>query len=526
MGSIFQGTDAAETYDARISGPYVIDMAGGDDTVRIELVSGRSSSVVDMGSGNDFVSVWAELNSDVTVHGGTGDDRFSLRSGGVVYGDAGADRFTIESFGTGSSSTVIPIIADFSLADRLDVTPFLSGRTNWKDGAAIGTYTRLIQANADTLVEVNTRDKGWQGVALLKDVDATSLSAAQLGFVPTIATVPKATITAASDLREGMAGHFIVTLAEASDMPTHLTGTFTGPSGWSQEWSADIAAGQTSVAADVYVDDDAKAGSKISIRLSPETAIQADGQDHTTLSVIDNDRSDFSVFWSNPKDVYKTITRTDNFFTAPIMESIIEQLPGPYWGFSERQAIGFAASYAGPTTSIALTAYQFFTGKTPTLEGVDYLVKNDGPNPNSLQSEYYRQFNSVNRAINFAVNLGKNGEAKDAFAAKYGAMSLFDATREAYKTIFGTTPTDDKLHAVLDSRVDYLAYYGGDGATGIGTKAAMVGLLLAAAISEKTGVYARALETFYLDFADGSAQFHVDMIGVYGPGTFLDAFGN
>ena len=88
-------------------------------------------------------------------------------------------------------------------------------------------------------------------------------------------------------------------------------------------------------------------------------------------------------------------------------------------------------------TSVATLAYEFFTGKIPSLAGVDYLVSPTGPNTNNLNSAYYQSFNLENRYINFAVNLGKLGEGKDAFAAKYGAMSLFDATREAYKTIFG-----------------------------------------------------------------------------------------
>jgi hypothetical protein len=524
VGSIFQGTDAAETYDARGYGPYVIDMGGGNDTLTIDMSSGRSPSVADMGGGNDVISIRADLNTRFTVHGGTGDDRFTLRSGGVVYGDAGSDVFTIEDFRIAWGWTATPIIADFSLADRLDITHFLSARTSWKDGAAIGTYARLIQANGDTLVEVNTSDLGWQGVALLKDTNATSLSAEQLGFAPTIASVPKASISA-TGLREGMNGRFTVTLAEASDMPTHLTGVIEDAAMWRWDWSADIAAGQTSAQVDFHVGEGAAAGSMVTVRLSPETAIQADGLNQTSLSIMDNDAAGFSVGWLGAKTIYTIFTRA-NYILDPILESIIGDFPGPHWWVSERAAVNNVANYAKGTTSVALTAYQFFTGKTPTLEGVDYLVKDGGPNPNNLNSDYYRQFNTVNRAINFAVNLGKNGEAKDSFAAKYGAMSLFDATREAYKTIFGTTPTDDKLHTLLDTRVDYLAYYGGDGATGIGTKAAMVGFLLAASISEKTGLYARALETFYLDFADGSAQFHVDMIGVYGPGTFLDAFGS
>ncbi len=167
---------------------------------------------------------------------------------------------------------------------------------------------------------------------------------------------------------------------------------------------------------------------------------------------------------------------------------------------------------ADATTSVASMSYQFFTGKVPSQGGVDFLVSPTGPNTTNLNSAYYAKFDTVNRYINFAVNLGKNGEAKDTFAAKYGSLSLFDATKEAYKAIFGAVPTDAKVHALVDGRVDYLAYYGGDGANGIGTKAAMVGFLLAAAAIEDVGVMARSNDAWLIDLSDGSAPFAVDIL--------------
>ena len=132
------------------------------------------------------------------------------------------------------------------------------------------------------------------------------------------------------------------------------------------------------------------------------------------------------------------------------------------------QAVGELVTKAGATTSVATLAYEFFTGKIPGQAGVDYLVSPTGPNANNLNSAYYQSFNLENRYINFAVNLGKAGEGKDAFLAKYGALSFVDATREAYKTIFGAAPTDAKIHAMIDSRVDYFATYGGDGRLAFG----------------------------------------------------------
>lgn len=183
-----------------------------------------------------------------------------------------------------------------------------------------------------------------------------------------------------------------------------------------------------------------------------------------------------------------------------------------YEGASDTAAVSAIVAAADATTSVALMNYQFFTGKIPSQVGIDFLISPTGSNKANLNSDYYAQFNVVNRYINFAVNLGKNGEGKDAFAAKYGAMSLFDATREAYKTIFGAAPTDATIHLMIDSRVDYFAYYGGDGSNGIGTKAAMVGWLLAEAEKADLGVMARSNNAWLIDIADGSAPFGVNIL--------------
>ena len=180
---------------------------------------------------------------------------------------------------------------------------------------------------------------------------------------------------------------------------------------------------------------------------------------------------------------------------------------------------------AKATSSVATLAYEFFTGAAPSAAGMDYLVSPSGPNANNLNSAYYQSFNIENRYINFAVNLGKLGAGRDAFTATYGAKTLFEATRDAYRTIFGTAPSDQKLHDILDptfqlggrtvTRADYFGVYGGDGANGIGTKAAMVGWLLTEAVKADTGVYAKANDAFLLDVGLNNAPFGVDLVGKY-----------
>ncbi len=176
------------------------------------------------------------------------------------------------------------------------------------------------------------------------------------------------------------------------------------------------------------------------------------------------------------------------------------------------QALVDMVKQAGATTSVATLSYEFFTGKIPGQAGIDYLVSPTGPNGNNLNSAYYQSFNLENRYINFAVNLGKLGEGAAKFAADYGDLSLFDATRKAYATIFGGTPSDAKIHALIDSRVDYFAAYGRDGAAGIGTKAAMVGWLLAEAQKADLGVLVKANDAWIMDLSDGSVPFAINIL--------------
>lgn len=187
-------------------------------------------------------------------------------------------------------------------------------------------------------------------------------------------------------------------------------------------------------------------------------------------------------------------------------------------------AINEIVKAADATTSVATLSYQFFTGKIPSEAGINYLVSPTGPNPNNINSQYYQSFNLENRYINFAMNLGKLGEGKEQFQAAYGSKTLFEATRDAYAVIFGATPTEAKVHALLDpsftlngvtmTRAEYFASYGGDGPNGLGTKAAMVGWLLAEAEKADVGVYARSNAAFLTDLADG-ASFAINLIGAY-----------
>lgn len=171
----------------------------------------------------------------------------------------------------------------------------------------------------------------------------------------------------------------------------------------------------------------------------------------------------------------------------------------PNNGLNSIDNVRAAIDASRETSCVALMCYYFFTGSTVSEGGLDYLVSPAGGNPNNLNSTYYQSFNLENRYINFAVNLGKVGAGASWFSSNYGSLSLFESTRKAYTAIFGIVPDDYKVHQLIDSRVDYFASYGGDGSNGQGTKAAMVGWLLAEAIKAKLGPYAIGALSVLLD---------------------------
>lgn len=177
------------------------------------------------------------------------------------------------------------------------------------------------------------------------------------------------------------------------------------------------------------------------------------------------------------------------------------------------------------TTSVATLSYAFFTGKTPNSAGYDYLV-NSATNTTDLNDPYFAQFSEENRYINFAVALGKGGDGAAAFQAKYGSLSLTDTLKTSYLDIFGFAADDAKAAAILNApitglpgistRADYFAYYGGDGPTGQGTKAALVGYLIVEAVKADLGTYAQANDVFLDALAAGSGQYNIDLKAVYG----------
>ncbi|MDG2521289.1 hypothetical protein P7B02_07015 [Caulobacter segnis] len=194
---------------------------------------------------------------------------------------------------------------------------------------------------------------------------------------------------------------------------------------------------------------------------------------------------------------------------------------------TDAQAYAYVNSQAQATTSVAALSYQFFTGKTPTAAGFDYLV-NSTTNTSDLNDAYYQNFNLENRYINFSINLGVNGEGRTAFSSTFGSLSFADTVRVAYERIIGTAQAQAagiNVQASIDNIVGRQAYFAALAASlpaadrELGTKAAVVGYILAEATKANVGVYVTALNNFYTDAADGTANFNVDLTTSYGTGS-------
>ena len=212
------------------------------------------------------------------------------------------------------------------------------------------------------------------------------------------------------------------------------------------------------------------------------------------------------------------------------------QQAGDLWTYAA--AVNWIQDSAKATTEVAVMSYGFLTDQTLGTAGIDYLVSEKGGNPNNLNSDYYAKFSLENRFINFAVNLVKHGEAKDDFVEAYGENGTAYATfQKAYLKLFGVEKAIDDVIALLNedipngrggtyTRGEYFVELGGDGGNGLGTRAAMVGWLMAEAVKSGQGPYAEAVKAYLADIGlDGKATPLNVFISAYGEGGDYDAGG-
>ncbi|WP_369060450.1 hypothetical protein ABOZ73_02525 [Caulobacter sp. 73W] len=193
-------------------------------------------------------------------------------------------------------------------------------------------------------------------------------------------------------------------------------------------------------------------------------------------------------------------------------------LVGTGWNFNG--ALAWILDSVNATSAVAIAAYGFMTDTSVTGGGLNYLVSAYGSNPNSLNSDYYKGFSLENRYINFAVSIATEPSAMTKFRSDFAPLTLAEALKKAYGEIFGTTKTDAEFSAMLTpERAAYFASYGGDGLNGLGTKAALVGWLLAEAVKSDVGPYAQATRNLLLDIAgDGDAPSSARFMANWGPG--------
>src|SRR5450432_2616715 len=69
---------------------------------------------------------------------------------------------------------------------------------------------------------------------------------------------------------------------------------------------------------------------------------------------------------------------------------------------SDAATIANVLQFAQDKTDVALATYQFFTGASPSLAGLAFLVHSTAanPNPTDLSSAYFAGFNKENRYYN------------------------------------------------------------------------------------------------------------------------------
>jgi hypothetical protein len=197
---------------------------------------------------------------------------------------------------------------------------------------------------------------------------------------------------------------------------------------------------------------------------------------------------------------------------------------------SDAAALAKIINSADRTTAVAVQAYQFFTGKTPSKAGLDFLVNSAG-NPSDLNDPYYQQFNIENRYINFAANLGLIGEGAANFAATYGALSFTAFINSTYETIIGssyvTAAGFNPQAAIADiiSRQAAFTQTARDrglittnstaAQIDLATKAAAVGYLLVEGIKADLGVYAAGSNNFVAALVAGTAQYNINLLTTY-----------
>lgn len=197
---------------------------------------------------------------------------------------------------------------------------------------------------------------------------------------------------------------------------------------------------------------------------------------------------------------------------------------------TDQAAMSYVVNSADNDVSVAIQVYQFFTARTPTKAGLDYLV-NSPANSNDLNDPYYAKFGLEDRYINFALNLGVLGEGASHFSAVYGGLTFGAFVTAAYQAIIGSSYAIaagiNPAAAIADitsrkANFEAIARQAGViGATStaaqvdIAVKAAVIGYLMGEGVKADVGLYAAGANNFIHALVTGNAQYGVDLATYY-----------
>lgn len=204
---------------------------------------------------------------------------------------------------------------------------------------------------------------------------------------------------------------------------------------------------------------------------------------------------------------------------------------------SDAQALSFVINSAQDDVQVAVQAYQFFTGSVPSSAGLDYLT-NSATNANDLNDAYYAQFNLENRYINFAANLGLNGEGAAGFASTYGGLTFNSFVDVIYETIIGSSYATAAGLNPAAAKADIAGRYNNfvqlaterglitaastPAQVDLAVKASVVGYLMAEGAKADVGIYAAGANNFVNAMVSGTEQYGVNLLtnySVLGGGT-------
>ena len=156
---------------------------------------------------------------------------------------------------------------------------------------------------------------------------------------------------------------------------------------------------------------------------------------------------------------------------------------------------------------LVASTYQFFTGMVPNAGGFEFLIDSVA-NTQDLNDAYYAAFNTENRYINFANNLGSFGEGIQAFESAFGSLTFEQTVRKAFEEIIGAqavTQSGGNPEASIQFFLGAASFYGAVAnervvSSGVSleqaTKVVAIGSILNEAIKSDIGKYAEAISAF------------------------------